>query len=232
ADKAEEPVINQAKAVFGGMLRGSSSKANKMPPGNEGSKLTKTLLVAQRPKLTKDDNKQNELSSPLVQPPAKRQKALSSANEEEESDDEEMSHTSRLFQVSGNTCDSSSMSLVRQESTCTELMFHDFNYAVNFLDQKINSLYQLCQFIINKQKETSDDIKKLIVLDDLSDDFWRKVYKEVTKQLIPATLYPSLKEYRVALERYLEEHADHFINTIGRSAWISSKINAEIKEMT
>ncbi|CAG8679298.1 24483_t:CDS:2, partial [Dentiscutata erythropus] len=193
ADKAEEPVINQAKAVFGRMLRGSSSKANKTPPGNEGSKSTKTLLVAQRPKLTKaveisDDDEQNELSSPLVQPPTKGQKALSSANEEEESDDEEMSHASRLPQDSGNTCDSSSMSLVRQESTRAELTAHDFNYAVNFLDQKINSL---------------------------------KAYKEVTKQLIPATLYPSPKEYRVALERYLEEHADHFINTIGRSAWIS-----------
>ncbi|CAG8466588.1 14801_t:CDS:2 [Dentiscutata heterogama] len=226
ADKAEEPVINQAKAVFGRMLHGSSSKANKMPPGNEGSKSTKILLVAQRPKLTKaveisDDDKQNELSSSLVQPPAKRQKALSSANKEEESDYEEISHTFRLPQDSGNTCDSLSISLVRQESTHAELTAHDFNYVVNFLDQKINSLYQLYRFTINKQKETSDDIKNLIVLDDLSDDFWRKAYKEVTKQLILATLYPSPKEYRVALERYLEEHTDHFINTIGRSAWIS-----------
>ncbi|CAG8851793.1 10683_t:CDS:1, partial [Racocetra persica] len=67
-----------------------------------------------------------------------------------------------------------------------------------------------------KQKETSQDIKKLLVFNELSDGFWNLAYKEVAKNLILAILYPSPKEYRIAIERYLSEHADHFIDTIGK----------------
>jgi hypothetical protein len=34
-------------------------------------------------------------------------------------------------------------------------------------------------------------------------------------------LYPSVVKYRVALEKYLSEHAPKFIETIGNNNWIS-----------
>lgn len=46
-------------------------------------------------------------------------------------------------------------------------------------------------------------------------------YKEVSKQLLPTVLFPSTKEYREALEKYLDEHASHFIDSIGRNSWVS-----------
>ena len=30
-----------------------------------------------------------------------------------------------------------------------------------------------------------------------------------------------MKEYRKAMEEYLSEHADHFIDNIGKNSWIS-----------
>ena len=39
--------------------------------------------------------------------------------------------------------------------------------------------------------------------------------------MLPTILFPSVDEYREALEKYLEVHAAHFIETIGRNSWIS-----------
>ena len=49
----------------------------------------------------------------------------------------------------------------------------------------------------------------------------QNAYKEVSKQLLPTVLFPSTKEYRMALEKYLDDHADHFIDNIGRNSWVS-----------
>ena len=46
-------------------------------------------------------------------------------------------------------------------------------------------------------------------------------------------LFPSITEYCEALEEYLEEHANHFIDSIGRNSWISmfeDKILSEVSE--
>ena len=46
-------------------------------------------------------------------------------------------------------------------------------------------------------------------------------------------LFPSTTEYREALEKYLEEHANHFIDSIGRNSWISlfeEKLLPEVSE--
>ena len=46
-------------------------------------------------------------------------------------------------------------------------------------------------------------------------------------------LFPSTNEYREALEKYLEKHADHFIDDIGRNSWISlfeEKLLPEVNE--
>ncbi|KAF0517620.1 hypothetical protein F8M41_016886 [Gigaspora margarita] len=107
----------------------------------------------------------------------------------------------------------------------------DFNYTITLLDSKINALYKLCRFL-----------RKLTMLDGLTEKFWNiisplnllifkaRAYKEVAKQLIPTNLFPSTREYRIALESYLSEHAENFISSIGENAWISmfdSKILSE-----
>jgi len=52
--------------------------------------------------------------------------------------------------------------------------------------------------------------------------------------LIKKCLFPSTKEYRTALEKYLDDHADHFIDNIGRNSWVSlfeEKLLPEVSEI-
>jgi hypothetical protein len=51
--------------------------------------------------------------------------------------------------------------------------------------------------------------------------------------MLPDILFPSITEYREGLEKYLEEHANHFIESIGRNSWISmfeDKLLPEVSE--
>lgn len=48
----------------------------------------------------------------------------------------------------------------------------EFNYSMELLDAKINSLYKLCRFIGDQQKTNTDSLRKLVALDELSEDFW------------------------------------------------------------
>jgi len=62
----------------------------------------------------------------------------------------------------------------------------------------------------------------------------QNAYKEVSKQLLPTVLFPSTKECRTALEKYLDDHADHFIDNIGRNSWVSlfeEKLLPEVSEI-
>jgi len=45
-------------------------------------------------------------------------------------------------------------------------------------------------------------------------------YREIAKEFLPTNLYSTLTEYRQALEKYLEERAEDFIDTISKHAWI------------
>lgn len=38
---------------------------------------------------------------------------------------------------------------------------------------------------------------------------------------MPTILFPTVAQYREALEEYLEKHAEHYIDTIGVNNWIS-----------
>lgn len=49
----------------------------------------------------------------------------------------------------------------------------------------------------------------------------QRAYKDISKELVPNILFPSNKEYRDALEQYLEAHAKHYIESIGVNNWIS-----------
>ena len=62
----------------------------------------------------------------------------------------------------------------------------------------------------------------------------QNAYKEVSKQLLPTVLFPLTKEYRMALEKYLDDHADHFIDDVGRNSWVSlfeEKLLPEVSEI-
>ncbi|CAB4407036.1 unnamed protein product [Rhizophagus irregularis] len=65
----------------------------------------------------------------------------------------------------------------------------------------------------------SQTIQRLV--DELSDEFWNRAYKKVSKELIPKILFPSDTEYREALEKYLAEHASHYIENLRRNTWVS-----------
>lgn len=53
------------------------------------------------------------------------------------------------------------------------LTYAEFTYSINLINNKINSIYQLCRFISDQQQQLSKDVKKLVAADELSDDFWK-----------------------------------------------------------
>jgi hypothetical protein len=66
--------------------------------------------------------------------------------------------------------------LINRSVSRTYLTKEEFNYTMNLLDTKISSLYTLCRYISDKQQEDSKALKKLVALDDLSNDFWNVSY--------------------------------------------------------
>ena len=58
----------------------------------------------------------------------------------------------------------------------TYLITKDFNYAMTVLDDKINSLYRLCRYIGDQQQNMADSLRKLVALDELSEQFWNVSY--------------------------------------------------------
>jgi len=49
----------------------------------------------------------------------------------------------------------------------------------------------------------------------------QQVYKEVAKELIPMILFPTSKEYRQTLEKYLAENIQGYIDSVGCNTWTS-----------
>lgn len=58
------------------------------------------------------------------------------------------------------------------DKTETYITKKEFNYTMELFDSKITSIYKLCKFIADTQKEGSKSLKKLVVLDELSENFW------------------------------------------------------------
>ena len=48
----------------------------------------------------------------------------------------------------------------------------EFTYAISLLDDKINALYKLCRYISDQQQKNTSSLQKLVVADELSDNFW------------------------------------------------------------
>ena len=56
------------------------------------------------------------------------------------------------------------------------LTIEQFNYTMNLLDGKINSIYKLLRHVSNQQQKDSQTVQKLAVVDELSDEFWNVSY--------------------------------------------------------
>lgn len=56
----------------------------------------------------------------------------------------------------------------------------EFEFCLSRVDEKINSLYNLCLRLDEQQQEILKGIKKLVAIDELSDGFW-KVLKYLLK---------------------------------------------------
>src|SRR5271154_3788230 len=49
---------------------------------------------------------------------------------------------------------------------------NEFNYSKNLLNKKITSLYKLCRFISDQQQKNTQLLQKLVVTDELTNNFW------------------------------------------------------------
>ena len=58
----------------------------------------------------------------------------------------------------------------------TYLTKKNFNYTMELVNEKINTMYKLCKFIANTQQDGKKSLQKLVVIDELSDGFWAVSY--------------------------------------------------------
>lgn len=65
-----------------------------------------------------------------------------------------------------------SQTLIKKSVAKTYLTKEEFDYTIKLLDTKVNSIYKLCRYIGDKQNENSKDLKRLVALDELSEEFW------------------------------------------------------------
>lgn len=65
-----------------------------------------------------------------------------------------------------------SQPLVNKSVAKTYLTKEEFDYSMNLLDTKITSIYKLCRYIGDKQNDHSKALKRLVVLDEISEEFW------------------------------------------------------------
>ena len=66
----------------------------------------------------------------------------------------------------------SSQPLIKKSVSKTYLTTDDFEYTIDLLEKKIDAIYKLTRYISVKQKEIEKDIKRLVALNELSEDFW------------------------------------------------------------
>ena len=65
-----------------------------------------------------------------------------------------------------------SQPLVKKSVGRTYITKEEFDYTMNLFDMKITSIYKLCKYIGDKQNENSKALKRLVALDELSEEFW------------------------------------------------------------
>ena len=65
-----------------------------------------------------------------------------------------------------------SQPLIKKSVAKTYLTKEEFDYTMNLFDTKINLIYKLYRYIGDKQNDNSKDLKRLVALDELSEEFW------------------------------------------------------------
>ena len=62
----------------------------------------------------------------------------------------------------------------------------------------------------------------------------QQAYKDISRELLPNILFPSIDEYHEALGKYLESHVSKYIESIRNNNWLSMfevKLLPEVSEM-
>jgi hypothetical protein len=58
----------------------------------------------------------------------------------------------------------------------------EFIYTMGLLDKKITTLYRLCRHISEQQQENSKSLKKLVAIDELSEQFWNVSFFNISSK--------------------------------------------------
>jgi hypothetical protein len=91
-----------------------------------------------------------------------------------------------VLSISGKDDEYMNTSIIRESSKQTPynsgdkartyITTEEFNYTMGLLDAKLNSVYRLCRYISDQQQQNTKSLKKLVAIDELSDDFWNVSY--------------------------------------------------------
>ena len=65
----------------------------------------------------------------------------------------------------------SQVPLIKKNIFKVYLTKDEFDYTINLLTKKIDSIYKLCRYMGEKQGDINKDVKRLIALDELSEEF-------------------------------------------------------------
>ena len=87
-----------------------------------------------------------------------------------------------LKSIARKTSNSSDMMIDEPEESSEDkedkkyLTANEFYYTMDLVDKKINSLYKLNKYVADQQHQNTQLLKKLVALDELSDEFWNVRY--------------------------------------------------------
>jgi hypothetical protein len=116
-----------------------------------------------------ETEQRNSLESPANARELQRQKSSEQMEIDEFGGDE---YFDNLENNESATSRRPSQPLIKKSVAKAYLTKEEFDYTMKLFDTKISSIYKLCRYIGDKQNENSKDLKRLVALDELSEDFW------------------------------------------------------------
>ena len=126
-----------------------------------------------------ETEQRNSLESPANARELQRQKSLEQMeidvfgrDEFGHDDDEYFDNLEDNDPRESATSHRSSQPIIRKSVAKTYLTKDEFDYTMKLFDKKISSIYKLCRYIGDRQNESNKDLKRLIALDELSEEFW------------------------------------------------------------
>lgn len=155
-DPSETSQSNTNKDLF--VLDTSSLYSEKSPPATRGKSLTP--IAENRPVDIRDNLRSSAPASPRSRASTRSSTPV---------------HTS-MMQVDDDYDDENYYKRDGKSHDERYLTIEQFNYTMNLLDGKINSIYKLLRHVSNQQQKDSQTVQKLAVVDELSDEFWNVSY--------------------------------------------------------